>query len=991
MKKLKRFIFISVTILIFLNYFLYATMEEEFKFKLDYVKQLIDGQISITDEPSTTSIYSKIEDTKIENKPGIENLDGSFPGKHWFVTDIDSKSEQYREVIMYVEGEYLGLTSEGTNKVRYKFSQEIENHCCNAYIEIQGFYKIPKHGYGQGTADVEYRYEFTQGSINDSNFETSLGSEFDLCFFVRVIFGFCSDSDQLEKSLLAKFVDYIDFYTSNDTKIYPIAEGFKGFREGLIGSNFPIVETGNNDRYPAVTFGNGNFFIVYVYEYSSTDWDIKGKLVSPDGTVVDSVSIDTSGAKSTAPSVAYDSDHQKYLIVWEHVMSGTGSDIYGKILNSDLSTYVETFTISNETKDELHPNVEYVDLGDFLVVWSRTVGYYTEGNIMARGVRYSGTLRSIKQITDTTKPNIFPKVAYNWNDRCLVVWQYPWSMSGSDVDSWDWDIHAQITQFDGTPVGNRITIAGSLNPDTQSYIAYSQTSNRFLVVWEEGKSSTDHDIIGDIIDISGDSINTIVNNFVIYDSVYRDYGPRIAWNSQDDEWMVVWWHSFGGSDTDWDIYGNIVKPNGDVGSKETFSGADLAQQRPSISFGNGTYLCTWQDNRSGSNWDIYGQRYGEPPTITVISPNGEEVWWKGEVHNITWDPGVGTGSDVKIDLYKGGTDPSNFWTTIEPTTPNNGSLSWDIGIETPGTDYKVKITSLSNSSYYDFSDNYFTIKVPAQLTVTRPPDGGCTWYAGTTEEITWTSTGDVGSEVRITLWKGDSYYSVLKNPTPNDGSDSCRIPSWIPTGSDYRIKITSNSTGIYDFSDYFNIESTISYPNGGENWYAGATETINWRSSSLVGSNVRITLWKGNSYYSVLKNPTPNDGSDSCRIPSWIPTGSDYRIKITSNSGWDYDFSDNYFTIESTITRPNSGETFYRDTTEQITWRASGLVGSEVRITLWKGNSYYTTIVNPISNSGSYTWYIPTSLPTGSDFRIKITSNSDGSSYDFSDGYFSIY
>ncbi|MEO0092472.1 MAG: S8 family serine peptidase, partial [candidate division WOR-3 bacterium] len=91
-----------------------------------------------------------------------------------------------------------------------------------------------------------------------------------------------------------------------------------------------------------------------------------------------------------------------------------------------------------------------------------------------------------------------------------------------------------------------------------------------------------------------------------------------------------------------------------------------------------------------------------------------------------------------------------------------------------------------------------------------------------------------------------------------------------------------------------------------------------------------------------------------------------------------------------TVTSPNGSEYWMRGTSQNIRWNSSGVSGN-VKIELYKGGSFYGTITSSISNSGSYLWYIPTSLTPGNDYKIKITSVADPSIYDYSDNNFNIY
>ena len=92
-------------------------------------------------------------------------------------------------------------------------------------------------------------------------------------------------------------------------------------------------------------------------------------------------------------------------------------------------------------------------------------------------------------------------------------------------------------------------------------------------------------------------------------------------------------------------------------------------------------------------------------TITITEPTGSDtVWLTGYPADITWAT-YGTISDVKIDLYKGGT----LNQTIVQSTPNNGSYTWT-EVDTSlvnGMDYKIRITDSSDSSIYGDSYNFW--------------------------------------------------------------------------------------------------------------------------------------------------------------------------------------------------------------------------------------------------------------------------------------------
>ena len=92
--------------------------------------------------------------------------------------------------------------------------------------------------------------------------------------------------------------------------------------------------------------------------------------------------------------------------------------------------------------------------------------------------------------------------------------------------------------------------------------------------------------------------------------------------------------------------------------------------------------------------------------IHVNSPNGGEIWSRGDKEKIRWRSMGFTGFNVRIDLLKG----DSLARTIKEITPNDGKASWIVPQDiAPGTDYKVRIISLADPQLRDRSNGNFAI------------------------------------------------------------------------------------------------------------------------------------------------------------------------------------------------------------------------------------------------------------------------------------------
>jgi YD repeat-containing protein len=96
--------------------------------------------------------------------------------------------------------------------------------------------------------------------------------------------------------------------------------------------------------------------------------------------------------------------------------------------------------------------------------------------------------------------------------------------------------------------------------------------------------------------------------------------------------------------------------------------------------------------------------------ITVTVPNGGENWRRGTTQTIRWTYTGNPGTNVKIELLKGTSVNRTITSSTSIGSSGIGSYNWTIpSNQTTGTDFKIRITSTTNSSITDSSNNNFTI------------------------------------------------------------------------------------------------------------------------------------------------------------------------------------------------------------------------------------------------------------------------------------------
>ena len=193
-----------------------------------------------------------------------------------------------------------------------------------------------------------------------------------------------------------------------------------------------------------------------------------------------------------------------------------------------------------------------------------------------------------------------PALAYNGVDHEYLA---VWN-SFSDED-----IFGRIIDAGGTLPGSRITIFSDTSTAAQvePRAAYDSADNNFLVVWEDDRNAAteNNDIYGRFISAAG--VPDAAGEFDITPLAAYQGCPDVSYNNTDGSFLVVW----EGTDL---IYGQMLTSTG-AASGSWFEIGDTTgsdQTKPAIAYDgvNNQFLVVWRDERSGgtSSPDIFGQR-----------------------------------------------------------------------------------------------------------------------------------------------------------------------------------------------------------------------------------------------------------------------------------------------------------------------------------------------------------------------------------------------
>jgi len=372
----------------------------------------------------------------------------------------------------------------------------------------------------------------------------------------------------------------------------------------LIGSALPIFTGDFHDMTPVVAAhgSSSQFLVSFIRDISGAEnYQIYGRTVSGAGALSGVFVVREWHNMRVSPAIAYRGGSNDYLVVWQDHGMGTQPDIQAQRVRSDGVLQGALIMVSAGRKGQEAPSLVYNSVrNQYLVVWQ---DYRSGSDYDIYGQRISATGGLVGQelvIATAGALNGNPVVAYNSrSDEYLVVWQRIQSTGTG------YEIYAQRVGGGGSLIGSAIWISrdtGTVHEGV-AHVVYNEFSNDYMVVWH-AFSNGSWKIWGQRISATGQLLG---GNFVISASGGNPQGPRIAYNRQRHEYLVVWQDDRNGGR--WDIYGQRLSASGGlIGSNLAVATASGNKGRCDLSYNsqNNEYLVVWGDTRAGSN--VYGQR-----------------------------------------------------------------------------------------------------------------------------------------------------------------------------------------------------------------------------------------------------------------------------------------------------------------------------------------------------------------------------------------------
>lgn len=303
--------------------------------------------------------------------------------------------------------------------------------------------------------------------------------------------------------------------------------------------------------------------------------------------------------------------------------------------------------------------------------------------------------------------------------------------------------------------------------------------------------------------------------------------PTLAVHPSKGDVLVAW------TEND-NIYANALSGGAWTGpSNLTNSSVPCIQPCVAIDPAGGAHIVF--ATQVGGNWEIMYASYSGG--ITVLSPNGGEVWYPGISHNITWASG-GVSGNVKIDHS---TDGGQSWSAVTASTANTGSYAWTVP-PTLSTRCLIRVSNL-DGTLTDRSDaNFSIVTAPTgriQLSRTTLAFGAAGTSAVTAHQSVFVSNAGTGA-MNWTAVSNQGWLSVAPASATGPGKLLIGVnPSGFGAGT-YTGTVTVASANAVNSPQSITVTMTV-YGSGTSGNPFGFFETP--ATGSSVASSIPVTGW----------------------------------------------------------------------------------------------------------------------------------------------------
>ncbi|MCX6033836.1 MAG: hypothetical protein NTV38_02495 [Chloroflexi bacterium] len=394
----------------------------------------------------------------------------------------------------------------------------------------------------------------------------------------------------------------------------PILAGASAATTGPHLSSEIVINAVDNEKYlPSVAYNSKHqeYLVVWSTKWTIGTRDIRAQRVSAQGKLLGSEFIvyENATKDSGQPSVAYDPVNDRYLVtfIFDAWGSGTDWDLYGRLIPwNGPSASLTAFPIITWGTSQWNPKVVYAGgiQKEFLVVWTNTYATGTPpAYISVKRIPTSGS--GFSATADLSffgsVPYVDPDVSYNLaRNEYLVVWD-KWTTTGHDI--WGVRITGNAVPLGGGP----FVIAGWPDNEMSPAVAACNVADQYLVTWQSdvGSGGTTYDIYGYFVTGAGALEPPPI---LIVHSSGADIAASVACNGSGSQYLVAYQQLY--TSVRYGIWGIPISPDHSMEAGFAIVPAGSAADRtmPAIAGGRTSYLVVWEHQRDGTSYqDIHGR------------------------------------------------------------------------------------------------------------------------------------------------------------------------------------------------------------------------------------------------------------------------------------------------------------------------------------------------------------------------------------------------
>jgi len=367
-----------------------------------------------------------------------------------------------------------------------------------------------------------------------------------------------------------------------------------------------------------------------------------------------------------------------------------------------------------------------------------------------------------------------------------------------------------------------------------------------------------------------------------------------------------------------------------------------------------------------------------PYQIRVLAPLSCDTFLVGAKCPITWYSKNFTAPNQVTISYSINNGP---WISIATVSNTQRSYLWDVPNYTTDS-CRIRVQNTSGSDF--FESGYFSI-VHQQIQILYPTAASY-WVVGKKYFIIWKTNGTFVSAVIDYSYDGGFSWVNIVSPTTNDGEYEWTIPNAPSNECLIRIRNYENP-GVEAISETFTIwpqTINVTYPIASDDFIVGRKYYVTWDyQGEFALVNIEYSIDGGLNWTQVATNIS-NSQYYEWTIPNTPTDLAVVRVINAANTdcfGW----SDTFAIIPQTITVTSPalnvqwiiGRKYY------ITWWYTGAFANVKIEYSTDGGNVWNTIIETVTNSGSYEWTIPNT--PSNNCVVKVTNYSNLAVYDQSD------